>query len=55
MAAIALIAGSLLGWIGAATALMAGFAASTALVVFLTISLTFAASLMLLANWRRSA
>ena len=43
MAAITFIAGSVLGWVAAAFALMIGTLASTALIVFLLTSLTFTA------------
>lgn len=42
MAAMSLIAGSILGWIAAAIALFLGALASTALVVFIATSLGFA-------------
>jgi hypothetical protein len=42
MAALSLIAGSILGWIAAAVALFLGTLASTALVVFIVTSLGFA-------------
>ncbi|WP_292285123.1 hypothetical protein [Marivita sp.] len=42
MAAVSLIAGSILGWIAAAIALFLGALASTALVVFIATSLGFA-------------
>ncbi len=42
MAAISLIAGSILGWIAAGCAMMAGALFSTAFVVFLLTSLGFA-------------
>lgn len=52
MAAISFIVGSLLGWIAAALALMAGALASTALIVFLLTSLTVAALTLYAAHGR---
>ncbi len=43
MAAVTLIAGSLLGWVAAALALVAGAFASTAVLVFVVITLGFSA------------
>ncbi|MCK0149787.1 hypothetical protein MWU54_07125 [Marivita sp. S6314] len=52
MAAISLIAGSVLGWLCAAAALLTGALASTALIVFLTTSLGFAATTLYVASLR---
>ncbi|MGJ8602754.1 MAG: hypothetical protein ACSHXH_01415 [Marivita sp.] len=52
MAAVSFIGGSVLGWIAAATALMAGTLASTALIIFLLTSLTCAALTLYIASTR---
>ncbi|MFP7674046.1 hypothetical protein ACG74X_11900 [Marivita sp. S0852] len=49
MAAISLIAGSIVGWIFAAAALTAGALASTALIIFLITSLGFAGTTLCVA------
>jgi hypothetical protein len=55
MAAISLIAGSVLGWIAAAAALFAGAFASTAIIIFVVTSLGAAASLLFVASVRSRA
>ncbi|WP_439521182.1 hypothetical protein [Marivita sp.] len=52
MAVISLIAGSVLGWLVAAGALIAGTLASTALIVFLLTSLSFTAITLYAASTR---
>lgn len=53
MAAVTLIAGSLLGWIAAALALVTGALASTAVLVFLVTTLGFSAITLFAAGLRQ--
>jgi hypothetical protein len=53
MAAITLIAGSILGWIAATISLVAGTLASTAILVFLVTSVTFSAAALFAAAMRQ--
>ena len=53
MAAITLITGSIVGWVAAALTLIAGALASTALLVFLIISLGFSAITLFAAAMRQ--
>lgn len=52
MAAISLIAGSVLGWLAAAVALLAGTLLSTAFLVFVVTSLVCAVAFIALAQGR---
>jgi hypothetical protein len=55
MAAISLIAGSVLGWVAAALALFTGAFASTALIIFLFTSLAVAGTILGLAGAKARA
>lgn len=54
MAAMTLIAGSVLGWIAAALAMLAGALVSTALIAFLVTSLGFALLTLTAASLRQT-